>query len=182
MATKTDSQPNAEEAVKWLKANPRVLKQSIKALKLGDQRLCDAIGLRPQTLLEVATNTHKAAIAAGAPKSVLLALKTWRNSTRAGLAQLPKLAYSWLSICQLGDVDSKAKAGSALTKAALVAPDRANREALRQLAKSLRARPAGGGGARILWCRLCCDLGCILCGTFCVTCCIHGCFICNRTD
>jgi hypothetical protein len=182
MASKTVVQPDAEEAVKWLKANPKVLKQSIKALKLGDQRLSDAIALRPQTLLDLATNTYKAAVAAGAPRDVLFTLKTRRDLTRAGLTRLPKFAYSWLSICQLRGVESKAKARSILAKAASASPDKANQEALLQVAKSIAARPGGGGGQASLPCLLCCAISCLECGPFCIICCVFGCLICLILD
>jgi hypothetical protein len=183
MASKTAVEPNVEEAVAWLKANPKVVRQSIKALKLKDQRLSDAIALRPRTLLELANNTYKAAVDAGAPKGVLLTLKTRRDLTKGGLPRLPLFAYSWLSICQLRDVESKAKALSILAKAASAAPDQANRDALRRVVEANTARTRGGGvgvtvGPVKIPCLVCCLLACFECGPGCLICCFIGCLIC----
>lgn len=182
MASKTHSQPNVDEAAAWLKENPKVIEQSINSLNLKDQRLSDAISLRPRTLLELANNTYKAAVEAGAPKDVLLVLKTRRDLTKGGLIRLPKYAYSWLSICQLRDIESKAKARSVLTKAASVSPDKANREALLQVAKTIGVRSGVGTGQANLPCLLCCAIGCVECGPFCIPCCILGCLLCLIFD
>lgn len=180
METRKLVQPKVDETVKWLKAHPRIQKQSIRALKLGDRCLCDVIALRPQTLLALAAGTYEAAVAARAPKEVLLTLKTRRDMVKSGLERLPRFAYSWLSVSQMGDVKSKAKVGSLLAKAALRAPDRSNKKLLTELSQSLTARPGGGGGgAASLPCWLCCALGCLECGPFCVVCCVFGCLICT---
>jgi hypothetical protein len=182
MASKTHSQLNVDEAVAWLKENPKVVRQSINSLNLKDQRLSDAIALRPRTLLELANNTYKAAVEARAPKDVLLVLKTRRDLTKGGLTRLPKFAYSWLSICQLRDIESKAKARSILTKAASASPDKANQDALRQVAKSIGVRSGVGDTQASLPCSLCCAIGCVECGPFCIQCCIPGCLICLIFD
>jgi hypothetical protein len=169
-------QANIDKTVAWLKANPKIAERSIQALKLGRACPCDALALHPQLLLKVATGTFRSAAAAKAPKEVLQTLKTRRDLVRKGLDRLPKFAYSWLSVAQLGDIKSKAKARSLITAAAARAPDAANKKALKQLAESFAARPGGGGSS--LPCLLCCAIGCLECGPFCVICCIIGCLIC----
>lgn len=175
------TQADIDSAVKWLKANSKVIKQSTKLLH-GDGDLCDEILLRPQLLLDIAGSTYKSAAAAGAPREVLNVLKTRRDYTKEGLARLPSVAYSWLSLCGLRGVESKAKAHSLLTKAASRAPDRINREALMKLAGSVAARPKGGGGAASVPCLLCCAIACLECGPGCLVCCVVGCLICLIMD
>ena len=150
-------------------------------------RLCDAIALRPQIYLELATNAYKGAVAAGATKSVQLALKAQVAKIKDGLAKLPTFAHAWMTVAQLQDVQSKAKAQSILAKATLVAPDKANRDALARAVDAVaRCNPAkpgrlsGGGGTQLRpECYFCCALGCMGCAGFCIACCVAGCFICN---
>lgn len=186
MATGT-TLPSVEEAVDWLNANPDVYIQAVEGLNLVNLRLCDALALRPQLYLELANNAYKAAVEAGATKGVLVALKVQISKIKAGLVKLPTIAHAWMSIAQLQDVQSKAKAKSILTKASLVAPDKANREALARaidaVARSNPAKPGrltGGGGTQLRpECYFCCALGCMGCAGFCIACCVAGCFICN---
>jgi hypothetical protein len=184
MATQTIAQPKVDEAVQWLKANPHVVQQSLDSLELGDRCLCETIALRPQTLLKLATKTHQAAVRARAPKDVLAVLKLRKELVKSGLANLPRFAYSWFSICQMIDIESKAKAGSFLTQAALLAPDKLNENALHQLAGSVsgRRRQDGGRVSAKLPCLLCCALGCLECGPLCIGCCLLGCLICMATE
>lgn len=167
-----------DDTTEWLKANPKILKKSIDALKLVDLDLCDALALDPQLFLKLAGNTYNEAVAAKAPKRVLLTLKTRRNMTKGGLTHLPKFAYSWLAICQLRGVDSKAKARAILIKAASASPDKANQKILGLVAESIEARQDGGGSNRGLPCALCCAIGCLDCGLACIFCCVMACFIC----
>lgn len=182
MATnKTVLPRDIDETTEWLKANPAVIKKSIDAVQTGDMDLCDAIALRPQLLLEIAGNTHKEALAAKAPKQVLLTLKTRQNMVRDGLKKLPKYAYSWLSVFDLRGVDNDTKARSILVKAASKSPDKANQKVLGELVKSIEYRRAGGsgGGAVKLPCWLCCALACMECGPGCIVCCVFGCLLCT---
>jgi hypothetical protein len=165
MATQTIAQPKVDEAVQWLKANPHVVQQSLDSLELGDRCLCETIALRPQTLLKLATKTHQAAVRARAPKDVLAVLKLRKELVKSGLANLPRFAYSWFSICQMIDIESKAKAGSFLAGSV-----------------SGRRRQDGGRVSAKLPCLLCCALGCLECGPLCIGCCLLGCLICMATE
>ena len=189
MVTSSKHLAAIDEAVVWLNANPQVSEQAIEALKLQNLRLCDAITLRPQTYLDLASNTYTAAVAAGASKNVQLAMKTQVKNIKAGLAKLPKLAHTWMVITQLRDANTKAKARSILLKASAVAPDKANRDALAMASDAVfrcditkpTKLPTSGGPAQLrpAECVFCCMFGCAGCGPFCWTCCAIGCIVCG---
>ena len=191
MATRKTTLPSADEAIAWLSDNPDIYIQAVERLQLKNLRLCDAIALRPQIYLDLATSVYKAAATAGATKEVLLALKTQAERIKIGLAKLPKVAYAWMTIAQLQDVQSKAKARSVLAKAAAVAPDKANRDAIALIADAIaRTNPSkpnspSGGAVPSLRpeCYYCCYLGCVGCSWGgiggCIGCCAAGCLICN---
>jgi hypothetical protein len=190
-----------ENAARWLKQNTHVRKRAIAKCDLGGQPFGTALVLRPELYLELVNNVYREARAARAPKDVLRILSTQVTMIRSGLENLPKLAYTWMVITQLREVDnrSKRKAQSILRSAILRAPDAKNRTALRamltsalnhhdlpsgkgrksQPTRALR-RPGGGGvlfdpGA----CFFCCVLGCEFCGPFCLICCFISCIICG---
>ena len=60
MKTKQAAPSTIDETLRWIKANPQVSIQAIESLKLVDQRLGDAIALRPERLIKLAANYNVA--------------------------------------------------------------------------------------------------------------------------
>jgi len=184
--------PDVDAASTWLKANSQVIEKAIERCNLDNLRLCDALALRPELYLELASSTYKESQAADAPKAVLTALKTQVACVKRGLDHLPAYAYSWLMVTQLRGIESKAKAQSILKRAILRAPDTNNKRALEAILESVvnikqpgskakGAKTSAKAKMRFNWprCGFCCILGCLDCGPYCFLCCAIGCLVCG---
>ena len=192
MAKANSALPDENAASAWLKANSQVIEKAIERCNLDNLRLCDALALRPDLYLELASNTYKEAQAANAPKTVLMALKTQVACVKRGLNNLPAFAYTWLMLMQLRGIESTAKAQSILKRALLRAPDLNNKKALEAILETVVYRKQPNGNveetkasvaARMRFnkprCGFCCILGCLECGPYCLACCAIGCLICG---